>query len=100
MEMRRFYVETNAYSMVIFVDENGKGFTIFEDQFDEPLTLEVAKNADYSNLDGCKTAKECAMAMGYNSTIDSEGIEHITDYNGIKCVIDFNEDDYENVIEF
>ena len=26
--------------------------------------IDVAKNSDYSNLDGCKTAEECAYSIG------------------------------------
>jgi hypothetical protein len=62
--MKRFFCKTNAYNCVVFVDENGKGFMIYENLFDEELTIDVAKNSDYSNLDGCKTAEECAYSIG------------------------------------
>lgn len=50
--MKRFFVKTNGYNAVIFVDKNGNGYVIDETAFDEPLTLDAAKNADYSNFDG------------------------------------------------
>ena len=62
--MKRYFVETAGYNMVAFVDDNGECYILHEGSFDEPLTLEVAKNADYSNLDGCETADECAECMG------------------------------------
>lgn len=62
--MKKYFVETNGYNMVIFADNNGKCFAVHEQAFDERLTLDVAKNADYSNFDGCDTAEQCAYAMG------------------------------------
>lgn len=62
--MKRFFIETNGYNMVAFVDDKNKAFILHEQSFDTELTLETAKNADYSNLDGCKTAEDCAGAMG------------------------------------
>lgn len=64
--MKRYYVDTNGYAMVVFADNSGKAFVIGEESFDEPLTLDVAKNADYGNLENCETAEECAYAMGYD----------------------------------
>lgn len=84
--MKRFFVEAEDYNMVVMVDENGKGFVIDEIMFDEPLTLEVAKNADYSNLDGCNTAEECACSIG------APDVE--------QDVIDFNVNEYSKVVEF
>lgn len=63
--MKRFFVETNGDNMVAFTDGT-EAFVINENCFDEKLTLDVAKNADYSNLDGCETAEECNTAMGQN----------------------------------
>lgn len=62
--MKRLFIETNGYNMVAFVDDEEKAFVLHEQSFDKALTLETAKNADYSNLDGCKTAEECVYAMG------------------------------------
>ena len=84
--MKRFFVTTEDYSMVVMADENGRGFVIDETAFDEPLALEVAKNADYSNLDGCETAEECAESIG---TAEAE-----------QNIIDFNADEYSAAIEF
>ena len=83
--MKRFFVEAEDYNMVVMADENGKGFVIDETAFAEPLTLEVAKNADYSNFDGCETAEECAECIG---TAEAE-----------LNIIDFDADEYENVTE-
>ncbi len=81
--MKRFFCKTNAYNYVLFVDDKGKAYFIYENRFDEPLTLDVAKNEDYSNLDGCKTAEECAWAMGegeyYKDDDDSVYYENVVD---------------------
>lgn len=84
--MRRYFVKTNAYSCVIFADGSGKGYYIFDEMpFDEPLTLEVVKRADYSNVEGCETLEEIA-ANAY----------------GERGIIDFNpnDPDFEEVVEF
>lgn len=62
--MKRFFVETNGYNMVIFAGDDGKCFVIHEQSFDEELNFENAKNADYSNIENCNNAEECAYAMG------------------------------------
>lgn len=84
--MKRYFAQLQDYNCVIFVDDNCKGFVIDETLFDVPLTLEVAKQSDYSNLDGCKTAEDCAFCIGTA--------------NAISNVIDVNFDEFENVIEF
>ena len=67
--------------MVVFVDDEGYGVPIHEKAFNEPLTIEAAERADYSNFDDCETAEEAAA-----------------NYTGE--IIEFNPDEYENVIEF
>lgn len=84
--MKKYYVKTNAYDCVMLVDDFGKAYVCYEEIFDEPLTLEVAKNTDYSNFDGCETAEECAFAIGSNAAMDN--------------IYDFDEDHYESVVEF
>lgn len=84
--MKKFFVTTEDYNMVVMLDENGKGFVIGETAFTESLTLDVAKNADYSNFDDCDTAEECAASIG---TAEAE-----------QNVIDFNADEYSAVVEF
>ena len=64
--MKRYFIETNAYNSVAFVDGNNKAYIFHEEAFDEPLTLDVAKKADYSSTDDCKTALEIAYAVGDN----------------------------------
>lgn len=81
--MKRFFVKTNGYNAVIFVDKNGNGYVIDESLFNEPLTLNAAKNADYSNFDGCETAEDCAASIGINNNI-----------------ITFNPTEYDNITEF
>ena len=81
--MKRYFAETNGYNCVLFVDDKGKAVVIQEEVFDEPLTLEVAKAADYSNFDNCETAEEANANYG----------------NG-ENLINFNEDEYENIVEF
>lgn len=81
--MKRFFVKTNACNAVIFADKNGKAYVIDESLFNEPLTLDVAKNADYNNFDGCETAEECASSIGVDDNI-----------------ITFNPDEYDNITEF
>ena len=80
--MKRIFAETNGYNVVLFVDDNNNAFVVDEAAFDEELTLEVAKNADYSNYDGCETAEECQAAQGCGD------------------VIAYNEDEFEAVTEF
>lgn len=62
--MKRYFIETNGENQVAFVDENNKAYIFHEEAFDEPLTLEAAKNADYSNTDNCETALEIAYSVG------------------------------------
>ena len=83
--MKRYFVKTNAFNCVVFADGNGKGYLFGEMSFDDPLTLEVAKRADYSNADGCETVEEIS-ACAY----------------GERGIIDFNpnDPDFEEVVEF
>lgn len=81
--MKRFFVKTNDYNMVIFVDKNGNGYIIDETAFDEPLTLDVAKNANYSNFNDCETAEDCAASIGVDDNI-----------------ITFNPTEYDYITEF
>lgn len=81
--MKKFFVETNGYNMVFLVDGNGRALPIYEQAFDEPLTLEVAKNADYSNFDGIEDAEVAAA-----------------NYTGETVVFGEIIDDCERVIEF
>lgn len=82
--MKRLYAtDINGESVVLFVDESGKAVFINDTAFDEPLTLEVATNADYSNLDGCEDAEEAAANY----------------YTG-ENLIDYNPDDWAKVVEF
>ena len=64
--MKRYFIETNAYSCVAFVDENNKAYIFHEEAFGKPLTLEAAKKADYSSTDNCETALEIACSVGDN----------------------------------
>jgi DNA-binding transcriptional regulator YiaG len=84
--MKRYYVETNGDDFVAFVDYNNRAYIIDAAKFDERLNLDVAKSTDYSNLDNCETAVECAISMGENAPYDN--------------VIDWNEEDYEIVTKF
>lgn len=72
--MKRFFIETNGGNMIAFVDDKNKAFVLYDQSFDKELALETARNADYSNLDGCKTAEDCdgAMGMGGDRIIDFE----------------------------
>lgn len=85
--MKRYFVETNGYNFVAFVDENNKGYYIDEMVFEEDLTLDVAKNHDYSAIIDCKTAEECAVAIlgdpeanVFEFDIDSEDYESVTEF--------------------
>ncbi len=84
--MKRYFCKTNGYNCVVFVDENGKGFMIYENLFDEELTIDVAKNSDYSNLDGCETAEECAYSIGTPQAMQE--------------VFEFDPDEFEYIEEF
>ena len=86
--MKRYYVETNAEAMVVFVDENGKAFPFRDGEVDtnnQRLTLETAKAADYSGIEDCETIEEIINAL-------SSEFE--------KDVFDFSPDDFEVVEEF
>ena len=62
--MKRYFIETNGYNMVVFADNFNKGCVIDEKSFDQHLTLEIAKTADYRNFDNCETAEECNANYG------------------------------------
>lgn len=76
--MKRYFIETNGYNCVAFVDDNGTAYIVHENNFNEPLTLDVSKNADYSNFDNCDTAEECAQAIG-----TSEALENIVNFKDL-----------------
>jgi hypothetical protein len=80
--MKKIFAETEDYNAVLFLGSDNKAYVIDETAFEEALTLAVAKSADYSNLDGCETAEECLNAQGCGD------------------IIDYNEEDFENVTEF
>lgn len=84
--MKRYYVETNGDDFVAFIDDSKQAYIIDAARFEKKLTFEVAKSTDYSNLDNCETAVECAIAMGENAPYEN--------------VIEWNEDDFEAVTEF
>lgn len=88
--MKRYFVETNGYNCVAFVDENNKAIVLHDECFDEPLTIKYAKNADYSNIDGCETAEECICAMGG----ESNNVVFIDNFD------EFQNDDNVTVTEF
>ena len=83
MLKRYFANDSVGETVVLFVDESGKAVFINNTAFEEELTLEVAKNADYSNFDNCDTAEEAA-----------------TNYYTGENLIDFNEEDWEELVEF
>lgn len=83
MLKRLFVVDSTGEAVVLFVDETGKACYLNDTAFDEPLTLEVAKDADYSNFDNCETAEEAAA-----------------NYSTGENLIDYNPDEWEEVIEF
>ena len=83
MLKRLYVVDSVGEAMVLFVDEKGKACFINNTAFDEPLTLEVAKTGNYSNFDNCEDA-EIAAANYYTG----------------ENLIDFNSDDWEEIIEF
>ena len=80
--MKKYFVETQDYNFVAFVDDNNKAVIVPEEAFNEPLTLEVAKAADYSNLEDFDTAEEAAANYGTGEP-----------------PIDFNPNDYERVTD-
>lgn len=77
--MKRYFVETNGYNCVAFVDNNGKAYVFHEETFDEELTFEYAKSVDYSNVDGCETAEEIAACTGGDLVVDAEDVFKIAD---------------------
>ncbi len=83
MLKRYFAKDIVGGTTILFVDEMGKAAYINDTAFDQELTLEVAKNGDYSNFDGCETAEEAAENY----------------YTG-ENIMDFNENDWDELIEF
>ena len=82
--MKRLFVKDEVgEAVVLFVDKAGKAVYITESAFNEPLTLEVAKKADYSNFDGCEDAE--VVSANY--------------FDGNR-LIDFNEEDWAVIVEF
>ena len=83
--MKRYFVKTNAFNCVVFADESSKGYVFYEGLYDEPLTLEVAKNDDYSGIEDLDTVEELAA-----------------NFNREENVIDFDPNDpaFEEVVEF
>ena len=77
--MKRYFVETNGYNCVAFVDGNGKAYVFHEEAFDEELTFEYAKSADYSNVEGCETAEEIACSVDGENVINAEDVFKIAD---------------------
>lgn len=62
--LRYYYVETNAPVYVVVVDNENNAILLDETMFDTPLSLEVAKSGDYSNLNGCQNIEECIYSIG------------------------------------
>lgn len=59
--MRRFWIRTNGYNMVAFVDDEDMACVFTDDAYD---TFEDAINHDYEGLEGCETAEDCCYAIG------------------------------------
>ena len=67
--MRRYFVKTNGYNCVIFADGSGKGYMFHEIEYDVPLTLEVAKNDDYSGIEDIETVEGLAANFGSDKNV-------------------------------
>ena len=67
--MKKYFVETNGYNMVILADGSGRGLIINDTAFDTDLTLAAAQAADYSGLDGFDTIDECNANYGNGDNI-------------------------------
>ncbi len=82
--MKRYFVETNAYNMVAFVDDSGKAYVYEETAFPVELTLEVAKSTQYENIEGAETAEEAAAMQGTGEVYDwaeiERGAERVTEF--------------------
>lgn len=83
MLKRLFVMDGVGEKLVLFADESGKAVYISESAFNEPLTLELAKNADYSNFENCETAEEASA-----------------NYADGTHLIDYNADDWDSIAEF
>jgi hypothetical protein len=89
--LKRFFVETNAYNFVAFVDDEGKAYPVFAfddkngKEWDElNMTLMAAKNGNYSGIEGCRDAYEVCADVDEDTS----------------KIFNFDEDEYENVTEF
>ena len=69
--MKRYFVETNGYNMVAFVGTDGKAYAFHEETFDKELTLETAKNSDYSGIEDAETAEEIAQCIGTDKALEN-----------------------------
>ncbi len=81
--MKKFLENNGGYNQVLLVDNSGKAYCIFEGEFDERLTLEMAMKEDYSNLEGDETAEECANIMG---ELPEDSVIDVNDYyDDVNC---------------
>lgn len=75
--MRKLFCESNAYNVLVFVDENNRAV------FFDCETIEEANSMDCSGAEG----EEDIEALAFNCNLSNADI------------FDFSEDDFENVTE-
>lgn len=82
--LKRYFVQTNAYNFVAFVDDNGKVMPVFSfddkngKEWDElSMTLNAAKNGDFSGIEGCNDVYEacCDVCIDPSNIFDFSELE-------------------------
>ena len=81
--MKRYFIKTNADNKVAIVDRHNKAFYFEDTSFDKPLTLRRAIKADYSGIEGCKTAEQAmenTLGRYYHITEDKQ-VDRLFDFD-------------------
>lgn len=83
--MKRYFVETQDYNFVAFTDDKNKGFLMVDEQaFDEKLTLEVAKAADYSTIEDFEDIEGANANYSDGNNLINESFEDYVENNDVK----------------
>ena len=72
-QMKKFFVELNGFNAVAFMDDQNRALVIDETEadYEQPLTLEVAKNSFVDFV--ADTADEAKCELGFGTLIFWDG---------------------------